>query len=160
MMTEAEIVKYYDELKNKSAGIGIIADLCVCKKSEIRAILERHGRLQPKKSHPRKDVHKFDTEKAMELYQQGKNDSKISEAVGVALNTIYQWRTGNDLPANRTRREKEHTVEDRKINPTLLKIQKLLDMVSQDDSHKVVGQYMDLMITMLSDEVQRIANAK
>lgn len=44
--------------------------------------------------------------------------------------------------------------------PVLLKIQKILDLVSPTDSAKIAGQYLDLMITMLSDEVQRIVNAE
>jgi hypothetical protein len=42
-MSEAEIVKSYNEAAFKGSQIGILADLNGCKPSEIHAILEKHG---------------------------------------------------------------------------------------------------------------------
>ena len=40
----------------------------------------------------------FDTQKALELYKQGKNDGEISVAVGVSRQTIGTWRHELGLP--------------------------------------------------------------
>lgn len=42
-MTNEEIVRNYNEAKNKTAQIGILADLNCCPKSEIRNILREAG---------------------------------------------------------------------------------------------------------------------
>ena len=42
-MTENEIVKSYKQATKKVQQIGILADLNLCSKKEIRAILESHG---------------------------------------------------------------------------------------------------------------------
>ena len=42
-MTENEIVKSYKQATKKVQQIGILADLNLCTKKEIRAILESHG---------------------------------------------------------------------------------------------------------------------
>ncbi len=60
----------------------------------------------------------------------------------------------------------ESTDEHRSIpqgtlsSPVLVKIQAIMDMMSPEDSDRVSGQYLDLMVSMLSDEIQRIVNAK
>ena len=47
MMSEEEILKSYDEAQNKSQQIGILADLNVTDKKEIREILKNNGREVP-----------------------------------------------------------------------------------------------------------------
>ena len=42
-MTENEIVKSYKQSTKKVQQIGILADLNLCTKKEIRAILEKNG---------------------------------------------------------------------------------------------------------------------
>ncbi len=126
---------------------------------------------------------RFDEKLAMKLYKQGLPDAQIVASMGVSTSTICVWRNARNLPPNRKNCTKtEESVQNMKkitenhentsqaisclsaesgektlVNPVLLKIQKLLDMVSPGDSPKVSGQYLDLMTTMLSVEVERIA---
>ena len=130
---------------------------------------------------------KFDEDLARQLYDQRLMDKEIAERLGVSKTTIFKWRSQYSLPSQkknpgRTCSKPSCSITEQvappdepitnycsttnqycaegKLNPVLLKIQKLLDMVSQEDSQKVCGQYLDLMITMLADEVQHITNAK
>jgi len=43
---------------------------------------------------------KFNEQKILQLYNSGKNDTKIGKAVGIKPNTIACWRYRNNLPAN------------------------------------------------------------
>lgn len=45
-------------------------------------------------------MHRFDTEKAMQLYQDGKCDWEIAEKVGRTRDTIATWRRSLKLPSN------------------------------------------------------------
>lgn len=40
----------------------------------------------------------FDTQKALELYKEGKSDREIGEVVGVSRQTVGSWRNGCGLP--------------------------------------------------------------
>ena len=48
----------------------------------------------------RKVNYRFDTERAMELYEKGLVDREIGEQVGVSDSTITRWRREKDLLAN------------------------------------------------------------
>lgn len=125
----------------------------------------------------------FDEDVARQLYEQGLVDREIAQRLDVTKNAIWKWRNRNNLISqakksntNRTegsedmKKITEDNVETSDLLPSpeqeplaypiLLKIQKILDLVSPTDSAKIAGQYLDLMITMLSDEVQRIVNAE
>ena len=43
---------------------------------------------------------KLNEQKVLQLYNSGKNDTKIGKAVGIKPNTIACWRHRNNLPAN------------------------------------------------------------
>ena len=43
---------------------------------------------------------KLNEQKILQLYNSGKNDTKIGKAVGIKPNTIACWRYRNNLPAN------------------------------------------------------------
>lgn len=43
---------------------------------------------------------KWDKATALKLWEEGKTDPEIAEAVGVALNTVYQWRRKENLRPN------------------------------------------------------------
>ncbi len=45
VMTDEEICRNYDEAKNKKEQITILADMNVCKKSQIARILYKHGKI-------------------------------------------------------------------------------------------------------------------
>ena len=47
----------------------------------------------------------FSREAALELYKQGCNDKEISEKMGVARQTICNWRKENNLTCNREKRK-------------------------------------------------------
>jgi len=42
---------------------------------------------------------KFNEQKILQLYNSGKNDTKIGKAVGIKPNTIACWRHRNNLPS-------------------------------------------------------------
>ena len=49
----------------------------------------------------RKVNHRFDTERAMELYKQGYSDVVIAERMGLVRQTILRWRKNEGLPTKR-----------------------------------------------------------
>lgn len=49
----------------------------------------------------------WDTDKALELYSQGKTDREIAEAVGVSRQVVYNWRQESALPINRERSSRQ-----------------------------------------------------
>ena len=42
----------------------------------------------------------WDTEAARAMYDAGKSDREIAEALGVSRNTVYHWRFVQNLPSN------------------------------------------------------------
>lgn len=44
--------------------------------------------------------------RALELYEEGKNDQEVADAVGATLNAIRTWRSLNHLPPNRDGRKR------------------------------------------------------
>lgn len=59
-MTEEQVCKEYREAKNPSKHIGVLADMNICKRSEITDILVKHGLItapkpvEPKKATPKR----------------------------------------------------------------------------------------------------------
>lgn len=51
------------------------------------------------------------TDRRMELYKEGLNDSQIARIVGVSQSVITNWRNQRKLPANR-RKGAEYTIKD------------------------------------------------
>ncbi len=54
---------------------------------------------------------KYDWEKVMELYRQGKTDKEICEVIGCGRSTLVMWRKNNNLPFNVTTAEKYASTE-------------------------------------------------
>ncbi|MBR2132245.1 MAG: hypothetical protein IJ955_06870 [Oscillospiraceae bacterium] len=100
-MTNEEIVRHYRQAKDKKADIGVLADLNMCSKDEIRAILQDAG------VDPRCPVKRgaFSNEEALRLYESGLIDAEIGKAVGVSYTIIGIWRKRNGLPTQRERRK-------------------------------------------------------
>ena len=65
-MTNEEIVKEYNEAKDKRGQIQILADMNSCKKDEIRAILAAEGVELPKRPYNRKKPAAIKTEGTIE----------------------------------------------------------------------------------------------
>ena len=188
--TTEEIVRHFRQAKNQKRSIQILADLNNTGEDEIRAVLERAGEIKPAEPKPDPfkkkgySIPSIDDELAMKLYNQGMMDKEIAEKMNLSVSTIWRWRNSQRLPFHEKRainktaetdtESSENTSEPSDtykhslsetdyfphISPVILKIQKLLDMVGTEDSAKVAGQRLDLMITMLTDEVQRIVNEK
>lgn len=150
-MTEAEIVKYYDDLKDKETAPGIIADLCACSRSKIIQILQRNGRSVNVRKSPTSGVYSFDTNLALELYHQGLNDNEIAIRLGKHHGTINKWRTSANLPANHTRAKKEQPKIGKPT--TLERIGIILSAQDADDSDTVKGLFADLTAFILRDSI-------
>lgn len=101
--TPDELVTVYKQAKNSREQITILADLCCTTKAEMRELLEDLGcDVPPARCGGRgRKVKPFDQEKALALWQAGKTDPEIAEAVGTYAQRIYLWRTANRLPARR-----------------------------------------------------------
>lgn len=129
---------------------------------------------------------RFNTELVRSLYDKQLTDKEIAAQMCLHVSTIWKWRKENSLPSHYEKPSKttkgpastmkklaedhveplESTAVPHSIpqgtlsNPVLVKIQAIMDMMSPEDSDRVSGQYLDLMVSMLSDEIQRIVNAK
>ena len=49
----------------------------------------------------------WDTETARAMYDAGKSDREIAEALGISRNTVYHWQFVQNLPSNTRKRPKE-----------------------------------------------------
>lgn len=52
----------------------------------------------------------WDTDKALELYDNGAYDKEIAQQIGVSVPTVFRWRKGLGLPPNKGRRLKDGTL--------------------------------------------------
>lgn len=48
---------------------------------------------------------RFDEKKALELYEQGKRDAEIAQAVGACKSSVYYWRMRRKLPSKHIRKK-------------------------------------------------------
>jgi len=103
-MTEADICREYRQAKDKQKQISVLADMNACASGEIIALLVRNGeKVEPGAKGREGDAMKgrgWDTEKAMALYNEGKTDQEIAEAVFVHRATVGLWRRTRGLPPN------------------------------------------------------------
>lgn len=106
-MSAAEITTSYRTAKNQQMQIGILADLNLCSKEEMREVLVQLGVLEPAKKSPRagRKPLKLDEEKARALWDSGANDQEIAEAVGVSKSCIQRWREREELVRPRGKRK-------------------------------------------------------
>lgn len=105
-MTEAEICRDYRLTADthKPKQIGILADMNLCRRSQIAGILERHGEsIIQKRAMPTRAEIDRRKELRLTMYRQGMTDSEISAALGESYCTTYYWRRGHGLPPNKRR---------------------------------------------------------
>jgi len=110
-MKESEICLEYRQAKNKQKQISVLADMNACTQAEIIALLAKCGEQVESGAGGRgADTMKsqsWDTEKAMALYNEGKTDQQIAEAVFISDSMVGVWRRKQGLPANRKTPKKQ-----------------------------------------------------
>ena len=95
-MTNEEIVRHYNQARDKKTDITVLAELNGCSNREIREILQTaSGQMVT-----REVKRKFDETVAFQLYEDGLNDREIAAKLGVSKYTIFNWRHENDYPPN------------------------------------------------------------
>jgi len=126
-MKEADICREYRQAKDKQKQIAVLADMNVCTQAEIIALLIRRGEqvkgMGGGKGGDTMKGRSWDTEKAMALYNEGKTDRQIAEAVFVSPGVVGVWRRKQGLPSNRENQEKQNAVkapEPPEPTPTVL----------------------------------------
>lgn len=88
-----EVRHKYKYAKNKENMIGVLADLTVSTKEEVREFLG------VKKKERKKPV-KMDQIEVRRLYNQGLGDGDIAKKLGISRTSIVNWRQNNSLPRN------------------------------------------------------------
>lgn len=103
-LSNVEVVTSFKQAKNKKLQITILSELTNLSKHEILEILQNANidvsTYVSNKKFKTVREHRFDTDKAYELYKEGKGDSTIAKIVGVSFSTIADWRHTNNYPAN------------------------------------------------------------
>lgn len=101
-MTVEEIVTSYRQAKNQQTQIGVLADLNVCTRKEIKELLTEAGALQqPPESKAGRPV-TFDTEEARRLWDQGLPDAEIAARLEIPTVRFAKWRQRVGLLRPRT----------------------------------------------------------
>lgn len=101
-MTVEEIVTSYRQAKNQQTQIGVLADLNVCTRKEIKELLTEAGALQqPPESKAGRPV-TFDTEKARRLWDEGLPDAEIAARLEIPTVRFAKWRQRVGLLRPRT----------------------------------------------------------
>lgn len=101
-MTVEEIVTSYRQAKNQQTQIGVLADLNVCTRKEIKELLTEAGALQqPPESKAGRPV-TFDTELARRLWDEGLPDAEIAARLEIPTVRFAKWRQRVGLLRPRT----------------------------------------------------------
>ena len=101
-MTVEEIVTSYRQAKNQQTQIGVLADLNVCTRKEIKELLTVAGALQqPPESKAGRPV-TFDTEEARRLWNEGLPDAEIAARLEIPTVRFAKWRQRVGLLRPRT----------------------------------------------------------
>jgi len=101
-MTVEEIVTSYRQAKNQQTQIGVLADLNVCTRKEIKELLTEAGALQqPPESKAGRPV-TFDTELARRLWGEGLTDAEIAARLEIPTVRFAKWRQRVGLLRPRT----------------------------------------------------------
>ena len=101
-MTVEEIVTSYRQAKNQQTQIGVLADLNVCTRKEIKELLTEAGALQqPPESKAGRPV-TFDTEEARRLWNEGLPDAEIAARLEIPTVRFAKWRQRVGLLRPRT----------------------------------------------------------
>lgn len=106
-MTVEEIVTSYRQAKNQQTQIGVLADLNVCTRKEIKELLTEAGALQqPPESKAGRPV-TFDTEEARRLWDEGLPDAEIAARLEIPTVRFAKWRQRVGLLRPRTPQKKQ-----------------------------------------------------
>lgn len=92
-----EIVRSYRQAKDRKAQIKILAELNACSVKKIRQTLADEGVLAEEPQKAKSPAKRFDSERALALYGEGRSDEAIAEALGVPSDTVTRWRRGSGL---------------------------------------------------------------
>lgn len=107
VLSPEEVRRKYEQAPNKAQMIGILAELTLCKKSEMVEFLGLE-KTPVSKYDPRSAAGRplavFDEELAMELLEKNHMDKQIAEKVGVDWHCIWSWRKREGLQSGAARR--------------------------------------------------------
>ena len=91
-MTVDEIVTSYRQAKNRQTQIGVLADLNVCTRKEIKDLLVEAGVLKAPPENKGGRPVTFDTELARRLWSEGLTDTEIAAQLGIPVVRFAKWR--------------------------------------------------------------------
>lgn len=91
-MTVDEIVTSYRQAKNPQLQIGVLADLNVCTRKEIKDLLAEAGVLKATPENKGGRPVTFDTELARRLWSEGLTDTEIAAQLGIPVVRFAKWR--------------------------------------------------------------------
>ena len=101
-MTVEEIVTSYRQAKNPQLQIGVLADLNVCTRKEIKDLLAEAGALKAPPENKGGRPVTFDTELARRLWGEGLTDTEIAAQLGIPVVRFAKWRQRVGLLRPRT----------------------------------------------------------
>ena len=101
-MTVEEIVTSYRQAKNPQLQIGVLADLNVCTRKEIKDLLAEAGVLKAPPENKGGRPVTFDTELARRLWGEGLTDTEIAAQLGIPVVRFAKWRQRVGLLRPRT----------------------------------------------------------
>jgi len=90
---------FYRQSADKQYAIRVLADVTLLPRKAIEDALIADGCAVKRRKQYKPDG-RLDTDKALELYQQGMTDPQIAQRVGVDKTTVWRWRINNRLPCN------------------------------------------------------------
>ena len=94
---------FYRQSANKRTAIEVLRDVTLLPRKEIEDALIAVGcEVKKRKATPHEN--RFDRERALQLYRQGKSDKEIAQEVRVHHTTVYLWRRSSGLPFNGARK--------------------------------------------------------
>ncbi len=101
-MTVDEIVTSYRQARNQQTQIGVLADLNVCTRKEIKDLLAEAGVLEAPLENKVGRPMTFDTELARRLWSEGLTDTEIALQLGIPVVRFARWRQRVGLLRPRT----------------------------------------------------------
>lgn len=101
-MTVEEIVTSYRQARNRQTQIGVLADLNVCTRKEIKDLLAEAGVLEVPLENKGGRPMTFDTELARRLWSEGLTDTEIAAQLGIPVVRFAKWRQRVGLLRPRT----------------------------------------------------------
>ena len=101
-MTVDEIVTSYRQARNRQTQIGVLADLNVCTRKEIKDLLAEAGVLEAPLENKVGRSMTFDTELARRLWSEGLTDTEIALQLGIPVVRFARWRQRVGLLRPRT----------------------------------------------------------